>query len=130
MQTNYAVHIEKYAERHFLKTFEKKYKAHWDLTFRGIVAEFERIEALLETGKAETICDVDEIRIIKTKFRVFGTQESAKTSGNRCIVAQHKDKGVICILLVYTKTDLSGHNETAEWKTMVKENYPEYKHLF
>ena len=94
------------------------------------MAELERIDALILTSRAETVCDAGDILIIKTKFRVAGTQESAKTSGNRCIVAWHKQQQSVSVLLVYTKTDLSGHNETAEWQQIIKNNYPAYKHLF
>ena len=129
MLTNYSVHIEEFAERHFVKSFQKKYKKQWDPTLVSIIAELERIDNLLLTDRAETICDAGAIKIIKTKFRVAGTKESAKTSGNRCIVAWHEDKQYVAVLLVYTKTDLSGKHETAEWTKMVKNNYPEYRNL-
>ena len=90
MFTNYSVQIEEFAERHFIKSFQKKYK---------------------------------------TKFKVAGTQESAKTSGNRCIVAWNQSKQFVSVLLVYTKTDLSGTNETAEWIRIIKNNYPSYKDI-
>lgn len=130
MPSNLSVQIEQFAESHFVKKFEKKYKQHWDTTLQAITAELERIDMLLNTDKAETICDVDGIKIIKTKFRIVGTKESAKTSGNRCIVALHAEKQFVAVLLVYSKTDLGGHNETAEWQKIVKSNYPKYKHLF
>ncbi|MFA6315346.1 MAG: hypothetical protein WC648_03225 [Candidatus Paceibacterota bacterium] len=129
MQGNYSVRIEKFAERHFIKSFEKKYKSHWEMTLKAIVAGLERIDLLITTSRAETICDVDGIKIIKTEFRVDRTKESAKTSGNRCIVAWNKEKHIVSILLVYGKTDLVGRNETSEWQRIVKENYPEYRHL-
>lgn len=130
MLGNYSVRIEKFAERHFIKSFEKKYKNHWDLTLRAIVAEFERIDSLITTSRAETICDLDGIKIIKTEFRVDRTRESARTSGNRCIVAWHQEKQFVAILLIYGKTDISSRNETAEWQRIIKQNYPEYRHLF
>lgn len=130
MQTSNSVLIEQFAENHFVEKFAKKYKQHWDTTREAIIAQLERIDMLLLTDKAETICDVEGIKIIKTKFRVDGTKESAKTSGNRCIVAWHTEKQSVSVLLVYAKTDISGHNETAEWQKLVKNNYPEYKHLF
>ncbi len=129
MSDNNSVQIEKFAESHFVKKFEKKYKQYWGVTLQAITAELERIDALLLTDKAETICDVDGIKIIKTKFRVVGTKESAKTSGNRCIVAWHDKKQFVSVLLVYSKTDINSHNETATWKNLVKETYPEYSHL-
>jgi len=130
MQSNYSVQIEKYAERHFIKSFEKKYVAHWDVTLRAIVAELERVDMLINTSRAETICDVDGIKIIKTEFRVDRTKESAKTSGNRCIVAWNEEKRSVSILLVYSKTDIASRNETAEWQRLIRENYSEYRHLF
>jgi len=129
MLTNYSVQIEDFAERHFIKSFQRKYKKQWDSTLLSIIAELERIDNLLLTDRAETICDAGSIKIIKTKFRVANTKESAKTSGNRCIVAWHKDKQYISVLLVYSKTDLSGAHETAEWIKMVKDNYPVYKNI-
>lgn len=129
MQGNYFVQIEGFAERHFIKSFEKKHKTHWDFTLRAIIAELERIDTLLLTSRAETICDAGDIKIVKTKFTVAGTKESAKTSGNRCIVAWHKDKQFVSVLLVYAKTDITGDKETAQWKKLVKENYPTYSRI-
>ena len=129
MQGNYSVKIEDFAERHFIKSFQRKYKIHWDITLRAITAELERIDMLLKTDRAETMCDVDGVKIVKTKFKVVKTKESAKTSGNRCIVAWHSDKQFVCILLVYGKTDLSPKNETAQWTKLVKENYPQYSKI-
>jgi hypothetical protein len=130
MQSNYSLQIEKFALRHFIKSFEKKYKIHWDVTLRAIVAELERIDMLINTSRAETICSVDGIKIVKTEFRVDRTKESAKTSGNRCIVAWNEEKKSVSILLVYSKTDIAGHNETAVWQKLIKENYAEYENLF
>ncbi len=126
MQTNYSVQIEDFASRHFIKSFQKKYKASWDVTLIAIKAELERIDMLLLTDKAEAIYDTGELKIIKTQFKVAGTNESAKSSGNRCIVAWYPVKQFVSVLLVYCKTDLSGHNETAQWKKIIRDNYLEY----
>lgn len=123
MQGSYAVTIEGPAERYFIKSFQKKYQGRWDVTLRAIVAELERIDMLLCTDRAETISVQGEMLIVKTKFKVVGTQESAKTSGNRCIVSVGTAKRVVSVLLVYGKTDLSGRHETAEWKALVKKHY-------
>jgi hypothetical protein len=48
---------------------------------------------------------------------------------NRCIVAVHKDTETVHVLLVYSKTDLRGGNETAHWKNMVRENYHQYSKM-
>lgn len=123
MQGNFSVTVEEFAERHFIKSFQKKYQKGWDMTRLAIVAELERIDNLILTDRAETISDVDGVLIVKTKFRVVGTKESAKTSGNRCIVAVDKEKQTVSVLLVYAKTDLRRRNETAEWKAIIKEQY-------
>ena len=130
MSSNYTVIVEKYAERHFISRFKKKYKGAWDVTWKAICEELKRVDILIgATNIAETMADQDGIRICKTEFRVHGTEESRHASGNRCIVAVHKNTCVVNVLTVYHKNDLAGHNETAEWKRMIKENYPEYKEL-
>ncbi len=130
MSTSYAIIVEKYAERHFISNFRKKYKGAWDITWRAIEEEFKRIDTLLGVTKvAETITDQGGIKICKTEFRVHGTQESRHASGNRCIVAVHKNTCVVNVLVVYHKNDLGGGNETASWKNLVKQNYPEYSRI-
>ena len=130
MQGNYSVQIEGFAERHFIQSFERKYKDKWSFTLRAISSALARIDNLLLTSKAETICDVGGIRIVKTKFKIAGTNESAKTSGHRCIVAWIPDKQSVSILLIYAKTDIGSKNETSRWQKLIKENYQQYRHLF
>jgi hypothetical protein len=130
MFINYSVKIEDFAERHYLKNFSKKYKRAWDVTWQAVIEEFKRLDSLFQTSIAEKIVDSKDVMIVKSEFRVAGTKESRKSSGNRCIVAVKKDAKIICILLVYHKTDIGDKNETAKWKMMVRENYPEYKNLF
>ena len=121
MSTNYAVILEKYAERHYVSSFKKKYKGAWAITWKAVVEEFRRIDSLFQTTIAETIVDKGNIKICKTEFRVAKTTDSRKTSGNRCIVAVNKSTCIVHILLVYAKTDIHGHNETAEWKRIIRE---------
>ncbi len=126
MQGNYSVIIEDFAERHFIKNFKKKYNNFWDVTLRAIVVEFERIDMLLQTEKAETISFVGSVKIIKTEFKIAGTKESAKTSGNRCIIAVDEKLKKVSVLLVYTKTDVKGAIETVWWKKLVSDTYIDY----
>jgi len=130
MSIKYSVTIQQYAERHFIKNFGKKYKGAWDITWKAICEELQRFDSLLETSIAETIIEKSNVRIAKTEFRVHGTNESKKSSGNRCIVAVHKDTCLVDVLLVYHKNDLGDGNETAKWKQIIKENYPEYTGMF
>ena len=130
MSTNYAIVVEKYAERHYISKFKKKYRGAWDVTWNAIQEEFKRIDTLIGvTNIAETITDQGDVKICKTEFRVHGTQESRHGSGNRCIIALHKNTCVVNVLIVYHKNDLGGGNETTSWKNLVKENYPEYKEI-
>ncbi len=125
----YRVIFESFAERHYMRSFAKKYKGAWNFTYKQLCDEFEQFDFLFLKSAAETIVDAADIKICKTEFKVAGTQESRRSSGNRCIVAIRKEKCEVRVLLVYTKTDLSGHNETIEWKQIVKDNYPEYHDL-
>jgi hypothetical protein len=129
MSSNYTVIIESFAERHYIKSFSKKYKGAWDATWKGIAAEFQRMDSLFSTSIAETIIDAGTIKICKTEFRVQGTKESRKSSGNRCIVAVHTDIKTVNVLLAYCKDDLGNGPETATWKSMVRENYKNYSML-
>lgn len=126
----YQVTFEHFTQRHYIKTFAKKYKMSWDLTLEFLLEEFRRVDLLFVRNIAETIVDSREIKICKTEFKIAGTKESRHSSGNRCIIAIHLTSNEVRVLLVYTKTDLSGKNETAEWQKIIKTNYPQYKDLF
>jgi len=126
MSTNYVVVVEKFAERHYIKKFQKKYKNFWDITWRGVMEELKRFDELLKTDIAEEIISAGDIFICKTEFRIARTKYSRKKSGNRCIVAVHKKTREIAVLLVYHKDYINTNNETASWKKIVRENYEDY----
>ncbi len=131
MSIDYIVIIKPFVERHYIKTFAKKYKKAWDFTLEVLVEEFEKFDILLFKTIAEEITDRNaDVVIYKTEFKISGTRESRHRSGNRCIVAKHKKTSEIRVLLVYHKSDLGGGNETAKWKNIIKENYLEYRNLF
>jgi len=125
----YQVIFEHFAERHFIKSFAKKYKTAWDFTYNLLREEFEQIDLLFLKSIAEEICYCKDIKICKTEFKIAGTNQSRHGSGNRCIVAIHKDTSVVNVLLVYHKNDLGNGNETATWKQIIKDNYPKYREL-
>lgn len=127
MSIDYSVTIEPFAERHYVRTFAKKYKKGWVFTFSALVREFKKFDVILEKTIAEEITDRSaDVVICKTEFKISGTQESRHGSGNRCIVAKYRKTNEIRVLLVYHKNDLGGGNETANWKRVIKENYPDY----
>ena len=128
---NYAIEIEKYAERHFIAGFRKKYKRAWDITWKALEEEFRRIETLIGVNSfVETIFSSHEFLICKTEFRVAGTQESRHGSGNRCIIAVHKNERFVRVLLVYGKTDVRGPRETDWWQRAIRDNYADYTSCF
>lgn len=106
---NYTVEVGKYAERHFISSFKKKYKSAWKVTWKAIEEELKRIDALIGVNSyVETIKDERDLLICKTEFRVAGTQESRHGSGNRCIIAVHKVAKIVRVLLVYGKGNVRG----------------------
>jgi len=127
----YEVVFEPFTERHYIRTFSKKYKSAWDFTLKFIRDEFERIDILFGKSIAEYITDRNEdVVICKTEFKIAGTQESRHGSGNRCIVAIHKDQKVVKVLLVYSKVDVKGSKETSWWQSVIKDNYQDYFDCF
>lgn len=128
--TEYAVVFEPFTERHFIKTFARKYKGAWDITLSFLAEEFRFVDVLFNKSIAENITDKHaDVVICKMEFKISGTQKSRHASGNRCIIAVRKSTAVVHVLLVYSKGDIGESNETAEWKTIIKNTYPEYRNL-
>lgn len=127
MSTKHSVIVDHFAERHFIKSFKKKYKKAWDITWQAVIEELKRINFLFDTSIAEVIIKTENIKIVKIEFRVAGTKQSRRSSGNRCIVAVHKDISVVYVLLVYHKNNLGSGKETMEWKQLIRDNYEQYK---
>jgi hypothetical protein len=65
--------------------------------------------------------------IFKYDFRVAGTKESTKSSGNRLIAFLDIEENVIKILLIYNKKMIpKNQSETAFIKNEVTKQYPHY----
>lgn len=127
MSINYAVEIGEYAKRHFISEFKKKYHGAWDVTITAIEEEMRRVEALIGTTNfIEIITSRGDLLICKTEFRIAKTKESRHSSGNRCVVAVHRDKQLAIILLVYGKGNVKGGHETEWWKSLIRDGYPDY----
>jgi len=86
-------------------------------------------EKFTERHFIKSFVEQKDIKICKTEFKIAGTNESRHGSGNRCIIAVNKKLNQVKVLLIYHKNDLGGHNETSEWKGVVRENYGELKEL-
>lgn len=126
----YAVLFSKFTERHFTKSFLKKYKEKgWRVTQDAIEAVCANPERAIERKKLETIVDAGDVLICKLNFAVAGTRRSPKASGNRAIVAVHKQEKISRILLIYHKSDLGKGNETQKWKKLIRLHFSEYKEV-
>jgi hypothetical protein len=136
MSTNgYSIFIEPFATRHFINSFVKKYKGHqWNITItaiREILTRYDNIAPhnISTDSKLDIICPCNGYILVKLDFKIAGSNISAKSSGNRVVAAVNSANKVIKILLIYSKNDIGPPNETAKWKKIVSENYPEFKNL-
>ena len=121
---NFDVLIEDFAQRHFVKQFLKKYRNQWTVTEKAVVALLARVDNLIGgTTQIEVIHARHEHRIAKLDFRVAGTNESAKSSGNRVIAYIDMNTRRCRVMIIYSKNDICQPNETQKWETMVKENF-------
>lgn len=127
----YQVVFKPFAERHYIKSFAKKYPGAWSKTLKALTIEFSFVQLLCEKNIAEIIClsPDNAVKICKTEFKILGTQMSRHGSGCRCIIATHENTKHVHVLLVYSKSDVEGKNETAWWTNLVKDAYPEYKNI-
>lgn len=128
----YGVIFSEYAKTHFLKEFKKKYKGKvWDYTELSLRQDLSRLS--MENNKTQYSSQVDELKyknpfyIVKYDFKIAGTKESTKTSGNRCICHIDSITKIITILLIYNKNDLPKNQGETEYifKT-IREHFKEY----
>ena len=131
-QCKYNVVFEPFAERHFMKSFAKKYKSSWMKTRDYIEFMCGRIDNMLESQRADLIAKSSDgcYRLVKLDFAIFGMKVSPKKSGNRCILCADDKSGLVRVLLVYAKTDLPSRNETQEWKRLVRAEYEDMEEIF
>ncbi len=122
----YQVVFEPYAEKHFVKDFEKKHRINWGITRQSIESSLERIFNLEGTSHLDFIFwTTRETSIFKFDFKIAKTDVSAKTSGNRCIVEVYNQRMEVRILLVYSKghIDRADKQETMWWRGHVENAY-------
>ncbi len=129
-QQKYRVIFDNYAERHFVKNFEKKYRSQWDRTRNDILFMCEHIHNMLKTNRADLISMSDNFRLVKLDFAIFGIKISPKASGNRCILLLDDRNAIVRVLLVYSKNDISTRNETQEWKNIIRKQYQDISKIF
>jgi hypothetical protein len=126
----YSVLVCEYAKKHFMKSFLKKYKTAWERTEKTIFLMLERIERYSATSKVNKIHISNTRYIAKCEFTVEWQNISTKAAGNRIIVFVDEELKTVQILLVYSKNDVVGNNETQWWEQVVKENYDEIYKVF
>lgn len=129
----FGVIILDYAKRHFLKRFEKDYKGKiWDLTLESIKQDLSRLG--FTNNKTQKTSQIDELKYIdghwlcKYDFRIAGSKQSTKDSGNRAIIHIDKNIKTIQILLIYNKTDLPKNIKETDYIYRVIEE--EYKDIY
>lgn len=129
MSTSHRVIYSDFAQKHYIKDFVKKYsEKSWKSTEKAITAQLTRFDVLVSNcpNYIEIIRASDLYKVYKLDFRVAGTQESKKTSGNRAIICEEIKSKVVYVLLVYNKTHIKGSHETVWWQGVIQENYPEF----
>ena len=128
--SNYGVEFEAFTLRHYIKPFEKKYKSNWLKTRGDIIEVCKRIDMMLQLKRADLIAENGSHKLVKLDFSVEGTKVSPKASGNRCILHVDEELHIVRILLVYSKNEISKPNETAKWKSVVKDQYSDVREIF
>ncbi len=123
----YRVYVESYAERHYMKDFEKKYKGAWLTTRKALISEFRNVDMLINSGRTNPPIHFTDDRaqyIIKHDFVVAGLKESRRKSGRRVIAYVSDSERVVRILLAYHKdhADKKSH-ETDWWERTIKAEY-------
>ncbi len=126
----YLVQYSVFARKHYLKKFQKKYPGkQWDKTQKSIFAIMERADTAMARGVVKCIFKENTQSIVKMDFRVDGTKQSARKSGNRVIALVDSSNAVVTILLIYSKNEIGPPNETAKWVNIIKERFPTLRDL-
>ncbi len=137
MSTNvgipFRVVFDGFAEKHYIKDFHKDHKSHWLTTRKAIVAQFNNVDLLLNTGRLTSAIyqSLDMKHAIhKHSFAVARTKQSAKASGNRIIIYVNYELHTVQVLLVYNKNQLGPPNETAKLQSVIAGQFPEIMRHF
>ena len=125
------VRIAPFAGRHYIKKFQKRYREKvWNVTREALLELCAGIPSVPPSKNiVDSIVRKENRGIYKVKFRIPQSHESSKRSGNRSIVYVNETTSDAVILLVYHKNDLSSRNETQAWKSLIRDNLPEYRDL-
>lgn len=130
------VSYKEYAKSHFLKEFEKKYKGkQWEKTESSIFEDLKRLRVKNNTTQQSS--QIDELKhkneywLFKYDFRIAGSNQSTKSSGNRIVGFIDNTQNKLDILLIYNKNDLpKNKKETQYIEDVLSQNYHEIEELF
>lgn len=127
----YLVQFDPYTKNHFIKSITKRYSSRqWQATRKSLEFVLEHIDQHILTDKARTIHASDVSRIVKLYFKIAGTKDSARGSGNRAIVFLDDTLRTARVLLVYSKKEICQPNETVKWQKVINEQFPEIMKKF
>lgn len=109
-----------YAKRHYLKDFQKKYKGkQWDYTEKSFMQDLARLR--MENNTTQSSMQIDELKynndkyLAKYDFKIALTNESTKSSGNRCVLYIDNANSIINILLIYNKNHLPKNKDETKF---------------
>lgn len=124
---DYLVFFSDYADRHYLKSFAKKYKGkRWQITLDSIFQDLKRIRVLQLTQQVDELKHGVDCKLFKYDFAIAQSGISPKASGNRCIIFLDSKTHKQNVLFVYCKNDLPKNmKETQYIYQIVEENFPE-----
>lgn len=128
---DYKVKLSDFGEKHYLfKKYSKKKnnKQNFLKARNSLFLLLGKMDLYLKTNSAKEITSKNENLVIcKIEWKIL-PKETPKSSGNRCIILQNKEKGEVIILFAYHKNDCE-EKETVWWKKKVAENFSEYKDI-
>lgn len=124
---DYRVVFSDFAEKHFIKTFAKKYKGRrWMVTQESIFQDLKRVRELQKTQQIDELLHFNSKWLFKYDFAVAQTNVSPKASGNRCLVYLDCSRYLQTVLVVYNKGDLpKKQSETSYLLKTVEKEFPD-----
>jgi len=116
----FSVTYTSYSIRHYLKDFRKNYKGkQWEYTEKSIIQDLMRLR--IEHNTTQFSSQIDELKyydgeyLAKYDFKIALTNESTKTSGNRCVLYINDKNNIIKILMIYGKTNLPKNKDETKF---------------
>ena len=104
---DYRIFFSPYAQRHYMKRFEKDYKGRrWAVTKDSIYQDLKRVHAIQQSQQVKELRSSEGCKLFKYEFSVAQSGVSSKKSGNRCVIFLDETKHRQDILFMYGKGDI------------------------